>query len=81
MRSPASLGAMTCSVMMWSADCDGAFARAVEAGATAVSPPADTFSGDRLGAVRCPFGHRFVLATRKEEVSDEEIRRRLAAGG
>lgn len=72
-------GSRTCSVMVWGPDCDAAFARAVAAGATEVSKPQDTFSGDRIGAVVCPFGHRWVFATKVEEISDEEMRRRIAS--
>ena len=53
--------------------------RAVAAGATIVRPVADQFYGDRLGGVAVPFGYRWWLATRKETLSIEELRRRSAA--
>jgi len=37
----------------------------------------DQFHGDRAGSVRDPFGHRWMIATHIEDVSDEETRRRM----
>jgi PhnB protein len=55
---------------------DGAFRRAVDAGAKAVMPPADMFWGDRSGKLADPFGHEWAMATHKEDRSPEEIRQR-----
>ena len=38
----------------------------------------DQFYGDRIGTVRDPFGHRWSIATRKENVSMEEMQKRAA---
>lgn len=57
----------------WTADPDGVFSRAVEAGATAVSPVDDAFSGDRIGIIRDPAGIRWCLARHDRDVSAEEI--------
>jgi PhnB protein len=46
-----------------------------------VRPVADQFYGDRVGGIEDPFGYRWVLATRKEDLTMEEIRRRAAAQG
>jgi PhnB protein len=43
-------------------DCDAAFSRAIESGATPLMPPADMFWGDRYGRLRDPFGHCWSLA-------------------
>jgi len=64
------------ALTLYTADVDAVFARAVELGATVLSPVADEFSGDRMGRVLCPFGHRWVLATRVEDVAPEEVERR-----
>ena len=69
----------TTSLVVSGPDADGRFARAVAAGATAVIPVADSFSGDRHGVVRCPFGHRWILTTRTHNLTDEEIRQRWEA--
>lgn len=57
-------------------DVDRSFARALAAGATEVSPVKDQFYGDRSGSLRDPFGHVWFLASRKEDLSAEEIARR-----
>ncbi|MDM7853734.1 VOC family protein [Cellulomonas alba] len=57
-------------------DTDAAFARAVEAGATAVDEPSDAFHGGRTAQLRDPFGHRWFLNHQVEEVSPEEMQRR-----
>ena len=62
---------------MYVADVDAAFKRAVEAGATVKRPVVDQFYGDRSGTVEDPFGHIWTLSTHIEDVSPEEIRRRM----
>ena len=57
-------------------DVDKAFRRAVEGGAKALMPPTDMFWGDRFGQVEDPSGHRWGLATHKEDPSPEEMARR-----
>jgi PhnB protein len=39
----------------------------------------DEFFGDRTGMLVDPFGHKWHLATRLEEVSPEEMQRRWSA--
>ncbi|MBP5126221.1 VOC family protein, partial [Pseudomonas protegens] len=57
-------------------DVDSRFAQAIAAGGTEVSAVKDQFYGDRSGSLRDPFGHVWFLASRKEELSAEEIGRR-----
>jgi PhnB protein len=42
-------------------------------------PVQDMFWGDRFGAVTDPFGHAWGLATHKEDLSPEELRKRAEA--
>jgi PhnB protein len=77
---PASLGGTTVSLLLYSEDVDARFDRAVAAGATVVRPVADQFYGDRTGTVKDPFGHQWTISTHVEDVSREEMDRRLAAG-
>jgi PhnB protein len=77
LRAPAGDG-VTGSILLYVPDVDAVFARAVAEGATEISPVEDSFSGDRIGALLCPFGHRWAIATHIEDVSDEEIERRVA---
>ncbi|HEV7653979.1 MAG TPA: VOC family protein [Mycobacteriales bacterium] len=60
-------------------DTDAAYARALDAGATSASEPADQFHGDRTAAVRDPFGHKWTFQTHLEDVDPEEMQRRLTA--
>jgi len=75
-RSPQSLGGFTGTISLYMEDCDAVFARAVAAGATARTPVADMFWGDRSGRIVDPFGHEWSIMTHKEDVSLEEIDRR-----
>jgi PhnB protein len=61
------------TMTFWTADPDGVFARAVAAGATALSAVDDVFSGDRMGVIRDPAGIRWCLARHDRDVSPEEI--------
>ena len=60
-------------------DVDATVARAVELGATLKRAPEDQFYGDRDGFIIDPFGHGWVVASHVEDVSPEEMGRRLAA--
>jgi len=62
---------------MYVEDCDATFERAVAAGATASRELADQFYGDRSGQVRDPQGILWHIATHKEDVSSEEMERRM----
>jgi len=54
-------------------DADAAFERAVQAGATAVMPPADMFWGDRYGVLKDPYGHSWSIAHHVRDMSMEEM--------
>lgn len=60
-------------------DVDALVARAVAAGATLLRPVTDEFYGDRVAALQDPFGHRWRFSTHIEDVSEQEMQRRLAA--
>jgi len=64
---------------LYVADMDTVYKRALEAGATSTMEPADQFWGDRLAAVKDRFGNVWNLATHVEDVSAEELQRRMAA--
>lgn len=66
------------STCIYVADVDAVFAKAVERGATVREKP-DTFvTGDRFASIYDPFGHRWAVMTKVEDVSPEEAERRLA---
>ena len=57
-------------------DTDAVYRRALEVGATSVMEPADQFYGDRNAGVKDAAGNQWWIATRKENVSPEELARR-----
>jgi PhnB protein len=77
--APQTVGGTSSSLMIYTRDVDALFAQAVAAGAKAVMPVGDQFWGDRYGVVSDPFGHRWQLATRKENLTPKEMARRGAA--
>jgi len=77
--APKSRGGTTVSFMIYCADVDGAFQQALDAGAHVERPVTDEFWGDRSGSVIDPFGHRWRLATRIEDVPPGEMERRMKA--
>lgn len=75
-QSPLGLGGTPVTLHLYVADVDSDFARAVNAGAEVLMPLDDQFWGDRYGIVQDPFGHRWSLASRIEDLSPAELRRR-----
>jgi PhnB protein len=59
-------------------DIDELFNRAVEAGATVILPVADQFWGDRYGILHDPFGHRWSMASRIEDLSPRALQNRAS---
>ena len=55
-QSPTSLGGSAVSILLYVAEVDVVFRRAVAAGAEEVTPVADQFDGDRRGTLKDPFG-------------------------
>jgi uncharacterized glyoxalase superfamily protein PhnB len=70
---------MPAMLYLYLPDCDAAYRKALAAGATSVSEPATQFYGDRHGAVRDACGNQWWLATHVEDVSAEEMERRMSA--
>jgi PhnB protein len=80
-RSPQSIGGSAVCLVLYVEDVDRLFEQAAKAGAKVVRPLKDQFYGDRSGTVEDPFGHVWTIATHKEDVSTEEMRRRMQASG
>jgi len=78
-KSPESVGAPTANLYCYVPNCDAAYNRAVKAGATALNPLVTMFWGDRMGNIKDPFGHIWILATHVEDVGPAEMRKRHAA--
>lgn len=79
--APPTRGGTSVSLALYVDDVDTLAARAVDAGAVLERPIVDEFYGDRVAHIKDPFGHRWTFHTRLEEVSPEEMRRRMAARG
>jgi PhnB protein len=77
-RSPESAGTVTAILATYWEDVDGAWERAVAAGAEVIYPLDDQFYGERGGRLRDPFGHQWMLSQRIEDLSHEEIERRAS---
>ena len=69
---------MTGAFYVYVNDADGVFKRAVNAGATSQTPPTDQFWGDRMGTLKDQFGNTWSIATHKEDVTPEEMAKRMA---
>lgn len=78
-RSPQSLGGTSAHFYIYDADVDAFVERAVAAGAKLTQPVKDQFYGDRSGGVEDPFGHRWYIATHMEDLTPEEVKRRMDA--
>lgn len=66
------------SLYVYVEDADEVFRRAIAAGAKEIHPLKDQFYGNREGGVEDPFGIVWWIATRKEEVSAEELEKRMS---
>jgi PhnB protein len=77
--SPTTLRGTTVGLMIYLPDVDAAVSRAAKAGAAIRRPLQDQFYGDRSATLEDPYGHIWTLATNIEEVSPEEMERRMAA--
>lgn len=70
---------MTAMLYVYVADCDSHYAKALTAGGKSLMAPADQFYGDRNAGVEDRWGNRWWIAEHKEDVSPEELRRRVQA--
>lgn len=76
---PKSVGGSPISLVMYVADVDAVFDKAIAAGSQALQPVEDQFYGDRSGTFQDPFGHTWTVMTHVEDVSAAEIAARSAA--
>ena len=68
------------NLFLYVSDVDATFESAKSAGCKPMSPPNDMFWGDRWSMVEDPFGNVWQIATHKEEVTSEEMQKRMKAG-
>lgn len=75
--APSTVGGSPVLLMLEFGDVDAVAERALRAGAAIEMPVAEMFWGERYGVVRDPFGHRWALCTRREQLEPDEIARHL----
>ena len=75
----AAAEASTATINLYVADADASYNRAISAGAESLREPADQVFGDRSAGVKDKWGNQWWLATHIEDVSEEELRRRMSA--
>jgi len=78
-KGPQAFGGSPAALWLFVEDSDALFKRAVGAGATVQMPIADQFWGDRGGSVADPAGYTWWIATRKEDLTPDEMKQRAAA--
>jgi len=74
--SPQGLGGTPVTLHLYVEDVDTLFNRAIEAGASEMMPVQDCFWGDRYGMLLDPFGHRWSIASRLEDLSPQQLKER-----
>ena len=74
-------GPKTMALHIYLDDVEGAYNRALAAGATSTLPITDQAYGDREGGVKDQWGNAWYLATHQEEVTEEELMQRFGGGG
>ncbi len=72
-KGPHAIGGTPASLWLYVKDCDALFNQAVEAGAEIRNSLTDMFWGDRMGVVMDPEGYTWTIATRKEDLTREEL--------
>jgi PhnB protein len=76
-KGPARFGGSPVSLHLYVPDVDATVSRAVAAGAELKRPVEDKFYGDRMGTLLDPFGHIWHISTHIEDVTPDEIERRM----
>jgi len=77
MMSPQTVGGFSVGMHLYLENVDQVIQKAVESGAKLLRPIKNQFYGDRSGSVLDPFGHMWSIATHVEDVSPEEMRKRM----
>jgi PhnB protein len=78
-KSPQTIGGSGTSLMLYVDDVDSTFERAITGGAKVMQAVTNQFYGDRTGSLTDPFGHIWTIATHVEDVSEEEMQKRMEA--
>ncbi|MEY2477201.1 MAG: PhnB protein [Actinomycetota bacterium] len=79
--TPKKLGGTPVNMTLYTEDVDATHKAALAKGANELRAPEDQFYGDRSATVEDPWGHRWTVMTHVEDVSPEEMEKRMAAMG
>jgi len=74
-KSVEALGGSPISLFLYVPNADEAFKQAVAAGCAVLMPVADMFWGDRAGSLKDPFGCQWMVATHKQDLTKDQIRK------
>ena len=81
-KAPRAMGGSPISLWIYVEDADSLYKRATAAGARVAEGPMgqmmDQFWGDRCGTIIDPEGYYWTIATRKEDLSPEEMQQRMS---
>lgn len=77
-RSPETVGGSSNGLHLYVENVDSVVDKAVKGGAKLLRPVADQFYGDRMGSILDPFGQMWSVGTRIEDVSPEEMKKRMS---
>lgn len=77
-KSPKAIGGTPVTLSVYVEDVDSVYAKAIAAGATSIRPVEDQFYGDRSGLFEDPYGHRWSVSSRVENLTPEEMQSRAA---
>ena len=73
---PKTLGGSTVGLYVYVDDVDKMYSQSLAAGAKSINPVEDQFYGDRIATIEDPYGHRWFIATHKEDLTPEELNKR-----
>jgi len=76
-KAPQPVGLPPVRLHLYVEDVDRVVDRAVQGGAKILIPVKDQFYGDRSGRLLDPFGHIWLISTHKEDVSQQEVKKRM----
>lgn len=77
-KAPPTIGGSPVGLLLYFANADEVYERALEAGAEVFKPMCDQFYGDRSGTIDDPFGHRWTIAQRIEDLSHQDVKTRFS---
>ncbi|KTD18492.1 Predicted enzyme related to lactoylglutathione lyase [Legionella lansingensis] len=79
-KAPSAYGGSPVGIHLYVKDVDAIVNQAIKHGAKLTQNVEDRFYGDRNGTIEDPFGHKWHISTHIEDVSEEEVMKRMQEG-